>query len=318
MKNLNLLFNKEYYSKLGTEDFADDVIRKNSDLINAEFDGEQDYIKSEIANQVFYLRTEYPGLIIGSGNMHGAGDLGNSDDDVNMGFSFDYVTGQPYIPGSSVKGVLRSHFKNHPEAVADILNSNGDFGVSKEDVGNLEKLIFDNSDVFLDAVLYDSNQYKKLLGFDYITPHKEVTRNPIPIRIIKVLPDVCFEFRFILSDRELNGKKLSSGKLKWLFSELLCVFGAGAKTNVGYGTFVKSNNKRTEKIASEYKEISSAQTDGTAKKTDYKKSSKSGNQSGNVDVSERVKCPHCKASNYKYSKNGRENKYCYKCKKPLN
>ena len=318
MRNLNLLFNKEYYSKLGTSGFAEDVIRKNSDLVNAEFDGEKDYIKSETANQVFYLRTEYPGLIIGSGNMHGAGDLGDCDDDVNMGFSFDYVTGQPYIPGSSVKGVLRSHFKNHPEAVADILNSNGDFGVSKEDVGSLEKMIFDNSDVFLDAVVYDGNKYKKLIGFDYITPHKETTRNPIPIRIIKILPDVCFEFRFILNDRELNGKKLSAGKLKWLFCELLCIFGAGAKTNVGYGAFVKSNNKRTEKIASDHKESSSAQTDVAAKKADYNKSGKSGNQTVNVDTSERVKCPHCKFSNYKYSKNGRKNEFCYKCKKSLN
>lgn len=318
MKNLNLLFNKEYYSKLGTEDFADDVIGINIDLVNAEFDGEKDYKKSEVANQVFHLRTEYPGLIIGSGNMHGAGDLGNSDDDVNMGFSFDYVTGQPYIPGSSVKGVLRSHFKNHPEAVAEILNSSGDYGASKEDIGNLEKLIFDNSDIFLDAVVYDGNKYKKLLGFDSITPHKEVTGNPMPIRIIKILPDVCFEFRFVLRDRELNGKKLSSGKLKWLFSELLRTFGAGAKTNVGYGNFVKSNNKRTEKIASNHKEIPSAQTDGTAQKTEYRKSGKAGNQSDNIDVSERVKCPHCNADNFKYNKNGREHKYCYKCKEPLN
>lgn len=313
MRNLNLLFNKEYYSKLGTQGFAEDVIAKNRDLVNSEFDGEQDYKESEIANQVFYLRTTYPGLIIGSGNMHGAGDLGDSDDDVNMGFSFDYVTGQPYIPGSSVKGVLRSHFKNHPEAVADILNNNGNFGISKDDVANLEKMIFDNSDVFLDAVVYDSNEKNKLLDFDYITPHNEVTQNPVPIRILKVLPNVCFEFRFVLSDREINGKKLSAGKLKWIFSELLCIFGAGAKTNVGYGAFVKSNDKRIDKIASAHKESSYVQTGSIAKKTDYKKSS----NSVNVDTSERVKCSHCNFSNYKYSKNGRENKYCYKCGKPL-
>lgn len=220
-----------------------------------------------------HVGTEYPGLLVGTGNLHGIGDKHEKDKDtrtkkdfkdskqqknneVKMGFSFDYVTGQPYIPGSSVKGVMRSHFKNHPEAVADILNNNGNFGISKDDVANLEKMIFDNSDVFLDAVVYDGNKNKKLIGFDYITPHKEVTQNPKPIKIIKVLPDVCFEFRFVLSDREINGKKLSAGKLKWIFSELLCIFGAGAKTNVGYGAFVKSNDKRIDKIASAHKESS--------------------------------------------------------------
>ncbi|MGN0502005.1 MAG: type III-B CRISPR module RAMP protein Cmr6, partial [Ruminococcus sp.] len=165
------------------------------------------------------------------------------DEKQKMGFSFDYVTGQPYIPGSSVKGVLRSHFKNHPEAVAEILNSNGKYCVSKEDVGNLEKLIFDNSDVFLDAVVYDGSKNKKLIGFDYITPHKEVTQNPNPIKIIKVLPDVCFEFRFVLSDKEINGRIFPAGKLRCLFCELLCIFGAGAKTNAGYGNFVKEEER---------------------------------------------------------------------------
>lgn len=313
MRNLNLLFNKEYYSKLGKQGFAEDVIAKNRDLANAEFDGEKDYVKSEIANQVFHLRTTYPGLLVGSGYMHDISKICENDDAVKMGFSFDYVTGQPYIPGSSVKGVLRSHFKNHPEAVADILNNNGNFGVSKDDVANLEKMIFDNSDVFLDAVVYDGNKNKKLIGFDYITPHKEVTQNPKPIKMIKVLPDVCFEFRFVLSDREINGKKLSAGKLKWIFIDLLCIFGAGAKTNVGYGCFSRPDDKTTEKNASAQKESSYKKTDSTVKKADYKKNSKT----GNVNTSEKVECPHCNAYIFKYYKNGYKRKECYKCGKPL-
>ena len=74
-----------------------------------------------------------------------------------------------------------------------------------------------------------------MLGFDYITPHGSATQSPVPIRIIKVLPNVQFEFRFKLTG--IEDIKLSAGKLKNIFKELILLFGAGAKTNVGYGVF---------------------------------------------------------------------------------
>ena len=54
----------------------------------------------------FELKTTYPGALIGSGLVHGVGD----DHEIKIGFQFDYVSGLPYIPGSSVKGILRSMF----------------------------------------------------------------------------------------------------------------------------------------------------------------------------------------------------------------
>ncbi len=54
----------------------------------------------------FELQTTYPGLLIGSGITHGSGVLG----ELKLGFMLDYTTGLPYLPGSSVKGVLRSAF----------------------------------------------------------------------------------------------------------------------------------------------------------------------------------------------------------------
>lgn len=237
MRNLNLLFYKEYYEKLGTENFASDVSEKNNELINARFDKK---LKPPVENcQFFVLKVLYPGLLIGTGLPHGAGKLGGSDDDVNMGFSFDYVTGQPYIPGSSVKGILRSHFKNHAIAVAEILNKNGYADIDEDVVNKLEESIFDNSDIFFDAVVCSGNSEGKLIDFDYITPHVSPTKNPTPVYIIKVLPDVQFEFRFKISDKKIDDIKFTAGKIKWLFQELLLLFGAGAKTNVGYGVFEK-------------------------------------------------------------------------------
>ena len=82
------------------------------------------------------------------------------------------------------------------------------------------------------------------MGFDYITPHKSPTENPVPIKIIKVLPDVSFEFRFIITDKTIDGINFSAGYILKLFKELLCLFGSGAKTNVGYGMF--SDRTQTE------------------------------------------------------------------------
>lgn len=54
----------------------------------------------------FELETIYPGLLTGSGYAHGAGYIGET----KIGFHFDHTTGMPVIPGSSVKGTLRSVF----------------------------------------------------------------------------------------------------------------------------------------------------------------------------------------------------------------
>lgn len=236
MQNLNLLFNKLYYQKLGSADFEASLIDCNKKLLNATFNHAEDYKASIIVSQenykAFLLQTVYPGLLIGSGNPHGTS---LSDEDIKIGFAFDYVTGQPCIPGSSVKGVLRSHFEDRGEAVRAIL------GKEDIDVDALAKEIFgvargedepesDGQDIFLDAVVYDGDSKGRLLGDDYITPHPSPTKNPKPIRFIKVLPDVRFEFRFILKDGTITKEEKEK-----LFKELLLLFGIGAKTNVGYG-----------------------------------------------------------------------------------
>jgi CRISPR-associated protein Cmr6 len=52
------------------------------------------------------LSTTYPGLLIGTGYSHGSGVMG----EYKIGFFFDHTTGLPIIPGSSIKGMLRSAF----------------------------------------------------------------------------------------------------------------------------------------------------------------------------------------------------------------
>ena len=56
-------------------------------------------------------------------NTHESGIGGDAPDkdgaEIKLGFTLDYVTGLPVIPGSTVKGVLHGAFEHHGEYVAD-------------------------------------------------------------------------------------------------------------------------------------------------------------------------------------------------------
>lgn len=308
MTNLNLLFNKMYYSKLWTsqEEFDTSLDNYNRQIEKTVFDHSRDYIALPFETETFNLKVLYPGLLIGTGNPHGTH---KSNNDINMGFSFDYVTGQPCIPGSSVKGVLRSYFKDRADAVAELILAVT--GKSDVNIGELEKEIFDNNDVFFDAVIFDSNRYGLVMGRDYITPHLSSYKNPIPISIIKVLPEVRFEFRFSLND----GKQLTAKEKSAVFKELLILFGVGAKTNTGYGRFESADNIILSKEAPPSEE--------RPKKDNLKKeyggyNNSSSPRNAGVDTSQQIVCPHCNKRVYKYNKGGRLNKYCFYCKGQLN
>lgn len=59
--------------------------------------------------QGFSLKLLYPGLLSGIGYTMGVGMVG----EFKIGFYFDHTTGMPVIPGSSIKGVLRSVFPTY-------------------------------------------------------------------------------------------------------------------------------------------------------------------------------------------------------------
>lgn len=261
MKNLNLLFNKSYFDGIEASDFSDRLKERNQQIYGALF-SKADYLELEAGispmEQRFRMKTSYPGLLVGTGYAHEAEK--GSNDCIKLGFSFDYVTGQPYVPGSSVKGMLKSCFQ--PDVVGGVLGeiqeNAQDYKIPKEDLltqnqiatltNKLEDLktdIFDGRDVFFDAVLYSGGRINSeslgekkkgnVMALDYITPHGEATKNPTPLMMVKVLPDVIFEFRFRLSDSIVEGITVSAQQKIALFRTLLELFGVGAKTNVGYG-----------------------------------------------------------------------------------
>jgi CRISPR-associated RAMP protein, cmr6 family len=188
--------------------------------------------------QTFSLETIYPGLMIGTGNPH---DL-KSKGSIYSGFSFDYVTGLPYIPGSSVKGVLRSVFPTKEDTKDYINQQKMEYiksllkpELSDEEIYDWKDNIFEDNDVFLDAYPCPTSK-QQCLALEFITPHSDIIKNPIPINCLKVKPGVSFEFGFYLKECQLSDKVQITVKQKIeLFKTILTDVGIGAKTNVGFG-----------------------------------------------------------------------------------
>lgn len=250
--NMNYIFNIEYFQNLdlqhNTEDDQTAVKNRNKAIQNFKFPIQSPAEKWKNLNNYqeisFYIL--YPGLLIGTGSLHGV----SIDGCIKSGFSFDYVTGLPYMPGSSLKGMLRSMFpgdakpEDENDAYAGFIKSI--LNDEQLDLDELKKNIFENGDTFLGGFPALENRDKTLLEMDFITPHKNKFKNPIPINIIKIKPNVKFTFGFLLSDYVADGKMVSAAQKRDLFAELILSAGIGAKSNVGYGRFSKEKTKQNE------------------------------------------------------------------------
>lgn len=182
------------------------------------------------------LETTYPGLLLGSGYAHGVGDVQGEH---KIGFYFDHTSGRPIIPGSSVKGTLRSVFplsyddKKERQGRSEYLRyllTDPEVGINKEKavikdsfIEALERDIFDglipqngdqqlvmpSRDIFHDGIL-SGPENQTFLGNDFITPHNKAgkngipaeLRNPIPIQFLKILPGIQFTFQFCLPEKQ--------------------------------------------------------------------------------------------------------------------
>jgi len=220
--NLGWLFYKEYFFDLNYQNLESNenkIQNKIKNILNSKVTYKNQ--KNPLSNSTFELTTIYPGLMLGSGYLH---ELPEIKAQAILGFDFDYTTGLPIIRGSSIKGVLRNAFE-HKEYIKELLN---DEAIK---IDSLINEIFESgSDIFFDAFPIKSKS--NILSDDYITPHKSELENPIPLRFIKVSPEVTFRFEFKLSDTTITKQEK-----EMLFKKIILDFGLGAKTNVGYGKF---------------------------------------------------------------------------------
>jgi CRISPR-associated protein Cmr6 len=242
--NLNYLLNKAYYEPMTYAHFK----LCNNALKNKVVECKEEIIP--VKNELhFPLKTIYPGLLLGLGYAHAAAkDLiidGTKDDgaQIALGFTLDYVTGLPIIPGSTVKGVLRSAFENHPEYIIDTLEkSKISISTELKEYEKFWKSVFEegaNKVVFFDAIPVEAGKDGHLFGLEHITPHTDgPLKNPTPIKLLKVIPGVTFLFRFGFQYWE-NAEGVTAEQLRDTFRTILCDLGIGAKTNVGFGAMEK-------------------------------------------------------------------------------
>jgi len=242
--NIGYLFYKQYFNRLKLDRNTgkpklDSPI--NQQLFDLRLNGYPNIFETPYKEPPFYLTTLYPGLLTGSGYIHEVGGK-DIENELKLGFFFDHTTGMPVIPGSSVKGLIRSAFKK----------ANGDYIKEllvhlkveyESEISGLEKAIFENSDsvsiykrdIFFDAYpIKSGNKDEAFLANDYITHHENPLKSPNPVQFLKILPNVQFQFNFKLT---ANGGMAAEDKLK-LFKQILLDLGIGAKTNVGYGQFI--------------------------------------------------------------------------------
>lgn len=260
--NVGYLFYKHYYKEFQEKDWKQIANAKKSGDIKLQPETIESISKinktiqnhsfitgpepANLGNTFFYLKTCNPGLLIGSGYCHETG----VENEYKIGFFFDHTTGLPVVPGSSIKGVLRSVFPkpyDSPERKEQkktyLLDA---LGGKTVDLTLLEKEIFQGidgkgnrlplakRDIFFDACIVASkNKDNRIFDQDFITPHKDPLKNPIPIKFLKIMPNVVFKFCFDLKENSF----VSKDQKKKLFKTVLTDIGAGAKTSVGYGQF---------------------------------------------------------------------------------
>lgn len=280
MKNANLgwLFYREYfrgftYPELPTDSQEKKRVNERTEKFFARKDRLlYDFMLQNYKNKTSYaslpvgrfsgfeLVTDYPGMLIGSGYTHDISAVGAT----KMGFYFDHTTGLPTVPGSSIKGILRSAFPIRDrdakkeesqelakgkmaylktrlvEAGVDKRSVNDDFVLALESqlfegtLANGKQIPMPDRFVCHDAVVIDAAS--ELMGPDFITPHKKpATGEPNPIQLIKVMPGVTFRFTFQISELVIGTTTLPATVLLQLVKWLLFDLGIGAKTNVGYG-----------------------------------------------------------------------------------
>jgi CRISPR-associated protein Cmr6 len=216
-------------------DWISTVVRKDtnekrvgSKSLLKEFRTRREWLLKNSGQYPIYLKTVGP-FVTGLGRNH----------PVENGFAWHHTLGVPYLPGSSIKGVVRSwaaSWLSQPEE--DIKRIFGPRDDQKDhSVGSV---------VFLDALPIKPVQLK----VDIITPHygpyyqddKGKTppadwHSPVPVPFLVVDTDQGFIFG-LMPRRPGDPKGIDDcSKVNGWLVDALKNLGGGAKTAVGYGRF---------------------------------------------------------------------------------
>lgn len=267
--NLHYIFWTEYYMPIWNKDLDTEtelITAEEADKNNAFFT-----VKWEDSGEVIpfqknaiYMKVQYPGLLTGLGYTHESGLGEKKAKEIKLGISLDPVTGLPYLPGSAVKGLLRTPFLENPSYILACLGRDPEkldlaYGLEAQIFGKKHpwdkkmglptKDFPQGGDVFLDAYPVAANRDGRLLGLDNLTPHRprhpEGLKNPIPLSFLKLVPDVVLQFRFRLAKSVVGDTEITPEEKLALFTTILEDLGAGAKTNTGFGLLEQTEAPKT-------------------------------------------------------------------------
>lgn len=145
MANLSWLYYKGYHNSFNDWDNRKSDKEAIKKRIEAFFSRKNEVFwnyklppQENIGGDILFTTT-YPGLLIGSGYTHEIGAIGES----KIGFQLDHTTGLPIIPGSSVKGAIRSafpQFEPHPERPWEIKEPEKTSEISREKANYIARL----------------------------------------------------------------------------------------------------------------------------------------------------------------------------------
>ena len=186
-----------------------------------------------------------------------------------IGFMFDWTTGLPIIPGSSLKGVALSAAKlvlkgeleieNLSLSCKDVVEIFGAQKLDKEERKDAALKCLDADDksigasagevVFLPAYPEVENK-KGFLELDVMTPHYSPYYSdkkgntppadwfaPVPHLFLTVPAGIKYHFHLLFRKNLYDTMSGLLTKTEQILKYALTNFGAGAKTNVGYGLF---------------------------------------------------------------------------------
>jgi len=241
--------NKNYYKPCNNQGKAEDSFKFYIDKYNSYKNQVSSNLKQKhneqkefmIANHNFYdlieitATTKTP-LITGIGQSH----------PTEVGITLDYNLGIPYIPASTIKGLLR---------VTTTIQSLNDIDKNKVNVDKKGKYFISDTDIQEVSYYFGGQEnsgnsiildaYPKEvpdLDIDIMNPHYSKYYQgdtppadylePTPIKFLVVKPGTLFIFRILVNKNNKEIKNLKDILIKTITGE-----GIGAKTAIGYGLF---------------------------------------------------------------------------------
>lgn len=168
------------------------------------------------------------------------------DHPVENGFAWHHTLGVPYLPGSSVKGMVKSWCRDWLPGEELPMPIETIFGTAPEGAGDEAASV--GVFIFLDAIPTDRIRCQADVMTPHYQPYYQSTGevpapgdwfSPNPISFLTVAPGEAFRFAIMpRTDQAMD-------KMDWMFQALtdaLEWIGAGAKTATGYGRFAPASH----------------------------------------------------------------------------